>query len=298
MERVRRRARRLLARVLRLDVERVDDGCLVVQRAPARHRVVHVGGRDLGVRLLLRTGVARRRPHLLQRRLSEYLVREQVAWVLRATRVNCVLDVGANVGQYAQALRAAGYRGRIVSFEPVAGALAALRRAAAADPEWHVMPYALGSRDGTAEIHADPKTLSSLLPASEFGREWSSRLGGPATETIEVRRLDSVLGEVTAGLRPVRAFLKLDTQGFDLEAFRGASGVLDSVVAMQSEVALVPLYDGMPRLPEQLAAYEAEGFEAAGMFQVSRDLPTLRVIEFDLVMVRPAEVRDPLGHRR
>ena len=39
--------------------------------------------------------------------------------MLRATDVNCVIDVGANVGQFGIALRRAGYRGCIVLFEPV-----------------------------------------------------------------------------------------------------------------------------------------------------------------------------------
>lgn len=291
----RQRAFRILCRALDLEAERVDGDAYVLQRAPATRRLVRIGGRSLRTHLLVDKATARRRMHLLQRRMAEYLVVEQAAWLLRATEANCVLDVGANVGQYAKALRGAGYQGRIVSFEPVSRAFAQLRSAAADDPEWHVHPYALGRTDGTAQINADPKTLSSMLPASEFGREWSDRLSRPRTETIQVRRLDSVFDEVTAGLDPVRAYLKMDTQGFDLEAFAGAARTLDQVVGLQSEVACVPLYDGMPRMSEQVAAYEAEGFEAAGMFQVSRDLPTLRVIEFDLVMVRAAEVRSPTG---
>ena len=150
-----------------------------------------------------------------------------------------------------------------------------------------------GAEDGTAEINQVPGTMSSMLPASEFGKEWSDKLQQQTTETIQVRRLASVLAEVADGLDPVRAYLKMDTQGFDLQVFEGARAELEAVVALQSEMSCVPIYDGMPRLPQQWTVYEDAGFEAVGVYPVTRDAPTLRAIELDLVMVRPAEVRRP-----
>jgi FkbM family methyltransferase len=281
------------ARRLGYRLDRIDDGCFLVQRHPAARQLIPIGKPRLGVHLVVEPKRSRRHIDMVQRRMAEYLLREQVAWVLRASGANCVLDVGGNVGQFGTSLRRAGYQGRIVSFEPVGRLFSRLEAVAAPDPDWWVRPYALGSSEGTAEIHRDSLTLSSLLSPSDFGRQWSDRLSHQETETIQVRRLDEVYAEATVGLPSVRAYLKMDTQGFDLEVFRGASDVLGEIVGIQSEVACVPLYEGMPRLAEQLATYEAAGFEAAGMFQVSRDLATLRVIEFDLVMVRPHEVRDP-----
>ena len=284
----------LTGRMLGMDVRELDEGCYVLQKPGAGRRVLRIGAPHLRTELLLGRGAGRKQMPRVQQQIARYLLGEQVVRLLRATDANCVFDVGANAGQFARELRRAGYRGRIVSFEPVASTFARLARSAADDPEWHVRPWALGATDGTAEINTGDR-LSSLLAPSDFGREWKSRMGEMQTETIEVRRLDSVFSEVTDGLveehGEVRAFLKMDTQGYDLQVMAGASNALPLIVGLQSEVACVPLYDGMPRLPEQLTTYENAGFQTVGIFPVTQHPATMRAIEMDLLMVRPEEVR-------
>ena len=106
-----------------------------------------------------------------------------------------------------------------------------------------------------------------------------------------------MLDDATKGIDEPRVFLKMDTQGYDLATVRGAGDRLGELLGLQSEVSCVPIYDGMPRMTEQLDAYEAAGFAISAMFPVSRHRPTLRVIEFDVVMVRPEAVR-PGGRER
>jgi hypothetical protein len=128
--------------------------------------------------------------------------------------------------------------------------------------------------------------FSSLLPASDFGRSWGENVDADRTVPVTVRRMDGLLDEVVEGVDDPRIYLKLDTQGYDLQAFAGAGDRVKELVGMQSEVSQVPLYDGMPHLTEQLATYEAAGFALTGMFPVILDRPTMRVIEFDAIMVR------------
>ena len=108
-----------------------------------------------------------------QNSMAEHLGAQHLQWVFRRLAINCVLDVGANRGQFAKRLRLAGYTGRIVSYEPVAEHHGALTEAAADDPAWFVNPWALGDQNGTAEINVVPGTMSSMLSASDFGKEWS-----------------------------------------------------------------------------------------------------------------------------
>ena len=228
---------------------------------------------------------------LEEQRVFEYLERTQIPTLLEMYGVNCVIDVGAHAGQYGQRLRAGGYTGRIVSFEPTPEGFAQLERAAARDPRWRVHRFALGREDGTTTMHVVPGTLSSILPPTKFGAGRYPKLQEPEQVEVEVRRLDGMLDELFEGLKRPRPYLKLDTQGFDLDVFAGAGERIAEFVGMQSEVALMEIYKGMPRMPEALAAYEAAGFEIAALYPVSRQTRTARVLEYDCVMVRASAMK-------
>lgn len=268
----------------------VDGRAWLVEAGPGR-RLRRVGPPALQTHLLVAQRKARGSMGQVQQSLSEYLAIEQAAWMLRELDVNCVLDVGANRGQYARSLRRVGYTGRIVSFEPLDEFVELLEAEACDDPDWLVYDCALGAENTEAEINVSGGTMSSLLESSAFGKRWSQKLREMTPETIQIRRLDAVFDEATAGLDDPRVYLKMDTQGYDLQTFRGAGERIDKVLGMQSELSCVPIYEGMPRLPEQLTEYEAAGFEVAGMFQVSRHSATLRIIEFDVMMVRAGAVK-------
>ena len=220
--------------------------------------------------------------------------RGSLAGLLRAlfaaSNVNCVFDVGAHYGEYGQFLRELGYTGRIISFEPVGASFAILQRRCRADPNWTALRMALGSSDSERAINVmHNTTLSSFLTPSEYSKEWGRRWHGhddeiERTEIAEVRRVDSVFGACVKGLAHPRVYLKMDTQGWDLEVLAGASSCLASIAALQSEVSVQPIYDGMPNYVESIAAMNQLGFEVAGMFPVIHDY-LLRAVEFDCVMV-------------
>ena len=168
----------------------------------------------------------------------------QLVTLLEHFRITCVLDVGANVGQYASRLREWGYRGRIVSFEPLSGPHAALERAAAKDPAWQVAPrMALGDHDGDIEIQVSAESdMSSALPQTELLRRISPSSAVHGCEPTSLRRLDDV---VAPYLRPAeRVFLKIDTQGFEWRVLAGAAQLMDQIVGVQLEMSLVPCYEG------------------------------------------------------
>lgn len=208
-------------------------------------------------------------------------------------RINLVLDVGANVGQFGRVLRSSGYRGVIVSFEPGGIAFARLEEASGRDPLWFVRKEALGSVNTEAKLNVLVNdACSSLLTPLERER-WEVLHGWDAApefkvdhvETVPVRRLDDIFHELETlvGNEP-RCFLKMDTQGYDLEVFRGAAGCLPNIVALQSELSIQPLYEGMPGMWDALATYREAGYVESGLFAVTLD-ERVSAVEFDCVMV-------------
>jgi FkbM family methyltransferase len=224
--------------------------------------------------------------HPSSRLLSGHLVH-----VLRELAIDHVLDVGANVGQYAQFLRSIGYRGTIISFEPVSETFDQLTIAAARDPKWHVVNSALGTDDTTAPITITRASVMASLrtPLTHNDTGIGADLDAVRREEVPVKRLDSVFDDhVPSG---ARVFCKLAVQGWDIEVLRGAEGCIDRIAALQSIVSVIPLYEGMPSFLDSLAHSRGLGFEVTGMFPTLYN-GNIRVVEFDAVMVRPAEVLD------
>jgi hypothetical protein len=87
-----------------------------------------------------------------------------------------------------------------------------------------------------------------------------------------------------------RPYLKLDTQGFDMEVLRGGSECLSTVRALQTEASVIGIYKGMPTYMETISYLNERGFHLSGLYPVGRD-SSLRLVEFDCVMISGIDAR-------
>jgi FkbM family methyltransferase len=210
-----------------------------------------------------------------------------LAGLLRQEQINLVLDVGANTGQFVEELRAAGYSGRIVSFEPLASAHAKLCKHAEGDPNWTIAGRtALGAETGSVDIHVSANSVSSsildMLP-SHFQADPQSRY--LETEPVSVKRLDDLISLA----RTDRALLKLDVQGYERQVLDGAMRVLADCRAVISEMSLVPMYDGELLAREMWDLLAAQNFQAWSLDACFRDPGTGRVLQLDGLFVRESK---------
>ncbi len=180
--------------------------------------------------------------------------------ILRSANVDTVIDVGAHAGEYGGALRAAGYRGEIVSFEPVSSQFKRLLAVATGDSAWTCHNRAAGSQAGSAEINVSGNDgfSSSLLAMEEAHRQAVADSDYERVETIQIATLDEELADFPTASR--HAYLKVDTQGFEHEVIAGASAVLPGCAAVELELSLTPLYDGQLLIGEMIELMRSQGF--------------------------------------
>lgn len=201
--------------------------------------------------------------------------------------IDAVIDVGGNLGQYHDLIRnEVGFKGPIVTFEPVSKYVRGLEERARLDPFWRVVPFALGAEEGSATINVtqSPGLNSFLEPNAAVVKGFWQDNSIASTETVSIKTLDGVLPALQSELGFTRPYLKLDTQGFDLQALKGGLASLPSFRGLQTEASVRPLYQNMPSYQEVIAFLSAHGFALSGMFPVTVDKDS-RLVEFDCVAV-------------
>ena len=180
-----------------------------------------------------------------------------------------VVDVGANRGQFALAARHVFPHAQIISFEPLTGPAALWRAVFAGDGRARLIDAAIGPEPGEAEIHVSARDdSSSLLPITARQNALFPGTAEAGTATIRVVRLADAL---PAADIEAPALLKLDVQGFELQALAGCEALLDRFAWVYVECSFVELYAGQAFADEVIAWLREHGMRLAGVYNMSYD---------------------------
>lgn len=188
--------------------------------------------------------------------------------LMAALPLGSVIDVGANKGQFSLMLKAVHPAAPIQAFEPLCEAASVFDRVFAGVSGVSLHRVAAGPEGGEAEINLSGSAdSSSLLP---IGALQDSAFPGTATvakRKIQVRRVDDVLKD----WMPIQPLLiKLDVQGYELEALQGMPHFLAQAAYVYAELSFMKFYEGQPLASELIAWLADKGFDLAYINDVSR----------------------------
>lgn len=209
--------------------------------------------------------------------------------------VDCVFDVGANFGQYATMLRQkVHFKGLIISFEPIPRAADHLRKISKNDPRWVVEELALSRENGTQlfRVMADSQFSSLSEPSHEETRLFTSMNRVASEVTVKTETLDSAFHRLKERHGFQRPFLKMDTQGFDVEVLTHGAIAARQFVGLQSELAVKKLYKDSVDFRDAIQVYERHGF-ALSAFVPNNAGHFPLLVETDCIMVRADLLNQP-----
>ncbi|SPM41106.1 hypothetical protein MNAB215_3309 [Mycobacterium numidiamassiliense] len=178
---------------------------------------------------------------------------------LQTLTLRTVVDVGANRGQFALFALHTFPTANIVSFEPLEIPAARFRRVFAKEPRVTLHHAALGPETGQSTMHVSGHDdSSSLLPITATQRELFHGTGEVRTETVRTGPLAEFLD---ADSIEEPALLKLDVQGFELEALRACGDLLKKFTYVCAEGSFIELYEGQVLADDLIAWLRERGYE-------------------------------------
>jgi len=203
---------------------------------------------------------------------------------IRAREINVVFDIGANRGQFGLFLRRWGYRGEIVSFEPIKADYAALIETAARYGPWIAHNVALGAAGGSLKLNVSENSeFSSFLSLAGSAPHHDPHSQVARQEEVEIGTVDSAAGAYLGG----NLLLKIDTQGFERQVLLGARETLAYARAVQLELPIIHLYEGTWRLSEALDYMRSSGFVPAQIVPVNyHSADRVSMVEVDCLFRR------------
>ena len=209
-----------------------------------------------------------------------FLARRQC--IFSAYGVDTVVDVGANVGQYARMIRRGGFGGRIISFEPLTVAFDELAKCAAVDPKWDCRRVAVGAKSGNLDLNVSVNSIfTSARPLTPKSLETDLATRILRVESVAVEPLDALINP-----SPNTA-VKIDVQGYEDQVVAGGSEVIGAAPVVEMEITMTPLYEEQWLIRDALAVLEDRfDLELALTENIMPDPETGRALQINGLFVR------------
>lgn len=183
--------------------------------------------------------------------------------------MSMVVDIGANRGQFALAVRRWVPKARVISFEPLPGPASVFRKVFSDDDRVLLHEAAIGPCLEQRTMHVSGRDdSSSLLPISSVQTAMFPGTGEIATVEVRVGPLEEFV--TTDELRSP-SMLKLDVQGFEYEALIGCESMLPHFDWVYCECSFVEFYSGQKLASEVIDWLAQRGFDLKGIYNPAYD---------------------------
>lgn len=203
-------------------------------------------------------------------------------------KINSIIDVGANEGQFAEQVFKNNYRGSIISFEPLREEHSVLlsKKKRMVNLNWEVANRcALGASEKKIFINiSGMRQSSSILEITKMHTDLYPKSSNIGVEEIKMLTLDNFYEKIVKLKKKI--LLKIDTQGYELEILKGAKKTISLIDGLLIEISLVELYKNQPLFEEMLSYVKNLGFSIWSIDRAIGNNKTGQTYQLDIVFFR------------
>lgn len=204
-------------------------------------------------------------------------------WV-RALNVATIIDIGANVGDFAFTAHPLFPRAQFYSYEPLPDCYEQMLRNLQHLPRHQAFNYALGDQSGELTMQRSSQSpSSSFLTMADAHKAAFPSSTGNVPVTVKIERLDDIAPQLDIK-HPL--LIKMDVQGYEDQVLRGGEHTVRLAALLIIETSFRTLYEGQPLFADIYRMLTDWGFRYAGALDQLRDDNDGSIIQEDSLFAR------------
>jgi len=208
---------------------------------------------------------------------------ESYKW-LKGKDIHTILDIGANIGQFASQFHRLLPDATLYSFEPLEDCYNELLKKMGHSPKFHAFNFALGDKNGEVPIYRNDYTpSSSLLSMEELHKRAFPFTKHTTVQTIPIKRLDDISGQMDI---VENVLIKIDVQGTEDKVIVGGENLISRASVLIVETCFEPLYKDQLLFDGIYDLLRQRDFLYAGSESLRRNPENGRILFCDSVFLK------------
>lgn len=199
--------------------------------------------------------------------------------------IETILDIGANVGQFAVTVNALLPKAQIYSFEPLTDCCEKLKVRMSACNTFTAFNLGLGDQSGNLMFDRNSYSpSSSFLKIADVHKKAFPKTKDTKTLEVKIDRLDNIAQQLAIA-NPF--MVKIDVQGYEYKVLQGGEQTIKNARLVITETSFVTLYDNQPLFKDIYSTLINWGFIYAGSLDQLYNPQDGRVLQADSIFIKP-----------
>ncbi len=202
----------------------------------------------------------------------------------KSLKVDTVLDIGANTGQFTKTISVLLPSAKIYAFEPLPGCFKSLQQFANLHKNITVFNTGIGDLSGECSFEQSAfSPSSSFLKMNDTHKKAFPHTQDSNIVKVKISKLDDITESLDLG---ISLFIKIDVQGYEDKVLEGGERTIKRAKIIIVETSFVSLYESQPLFDDIYCKLRDWGFSYVGMIDQACDPNTDQILQGDAIFIR------------